>query len=529
VTVDHAGFLHHRHVVNCDPSVAGADRRRRRLALAVVCLCAFTTAIDITITNVALPFIGRDLGADTSELQWVVDAYNIALAGLLLLGGGLADRYGRKKVFLTGFALFGAACAVAAFSRSTEALLAARALMGVGAAGVIAPALAILAVLFPPDERGPAVAAWAGFGAAGLAVGPIAGGVLLDNFWWGSIFLVNVPMVAIGVTLGVRVIPESRRPGAARLDVIGAVLSVAALVILLAGVIEGPATGWTHPFTLVMLAAGVVLSAAFAWWELRARAPMFDLRILQRPAVSAGAVALFVSYVSFTGMLFVVPQHLQDVRGVGVVATGLLLVPFALAFSLGSRRAGRVLDRHGPRRTLVAGLLVMAAGLGALAVLPDAGSSAVVVAGTLVLAGGLALLIAPATTVVINDLPVEKAGDGSSLNMLSRFAGGAFGVALLGSVLASVYASRLATATAGLAAGRAEQSRQSISGALGVARALPGADGTMLATAARHGFDDAAQVAFIVAAAIALAAAALAGRALREAVSPSRSAPGRTR
>jgi EmrB/QacA subfamily drug resistance transporter len=486
----------------------------------VVCLCAFTTAIDITITNVALPFIAKDLKANTTSLQWVVDAYNIVLAGLLLLGGGLADRFGRKKVFLAGYALFGVACALAAFSSSTGALIASRALMGVGAAGVISPALAILAVLYTPDERGPAVASWAMFGAAGLAVGPIAGGLLLDHFSWGSVFLVNVPLVIVGVTAGIRVIPESRKPGAGRLDLVGAVLSVAALGALLAGVIEGPVRGWGDPMTLGLLVVGAVLTAAFAWWELRSTSPMFDLRILARPPVMTGAVALFVAYLCFTGMLFVVPQHLQDVRQVGVVVTGLLLAPFAIFFSIGSSRASGVLGRRGARWTLATGLLILGAGMAALALLPELGASAVVVAGTLVLAGGLALLIAPGTTVVINDLPVEKAGDGSSLNMLSRFAGAAFGVALLGSVLASVYASRIHDATAALSTGSAERARQSIGGALTVAGQLSSGDAHTLTHAARNAFDDAAQAAFLAGAVVALLAAALAMRALRSVGTP---------
>ena len=514
MTLDHAGVLHRKHAPPGSPSPEG-DERRRRLALAVVCLCAFTTAIDITITNVALPFIAKDLKANTTSLQWVVDAYNIVLAGLLLLGGGLADRFGRKKVFLAGYALFGLACALAAFSSSTGALIGARALMGVGAAGVIAPALAILAVLFKPEERGPAVAAWAMFGAAGLAVGPIAGGLLLDHFWWGSVFLVNVPLVVVGVVAGIAVIPESTKPNAGKLDVVGAVLSVAALGSLLAGIIEAPVRGWGDPFTLVLLVAGVVLTIAFARWELRSAAPMFDLRILGRPAVLAGALALFVAYLCFTGMLFLVPQHLQDVRQIGVVATGFLLAPFAIFFSFGSSRASRILERQGARWTLCVGLVVMGAGMAVLALLPQVGAAALVVAGTLVLAGGLALLIAPGPTVVINDLPVEKAGDGSSLNMLSRFAGAAFGVAFLGSVLASVYASRLASATAGLSADDSHRAKQSIGGALTVAAARSRDDARALIHAARSAFDDAAQAAFLAGALLAFVTAVIAARALR--------------
>ncbi|MBV9412135.1 MAG: MFS transporter, partial [Acidimicrobiia bacterium] len=398
---------------------------------------------------------------------------------------------------------------------STGALIAARALMGVGAAGVISPALAIIAVLYAPEERGTAVASWAMFGAAGLAVGPIAGGLLLDHFWWGSVFLVNVPLVVVGVVLGIRVIPESRKPGAGRLDVVGAVLSVAALGVLLAGVIEGPVQGWGDPLTLGMLAVGVLLTFAFARWELRSASPMFDLRILVRPAVMAGAVALSVAYICFTGMLFIVPQHLQEVRQDSVVVSGLLLVPFALFFSIGSSRASGVLERRGARWTLTAGLLILGVGMAVLALIPKFGGSAAVVAGTVVLAGGLALLIAPATTVVINDLPVEKAGDGSSLNMLSRFAGAAFGVAFLGSVLTSVYAARIHDATAALSVGNAKSARLSLSAALTVAGQLSGGSAQALRLAARHAFDDGAQAAFLAGAVVALLAAALAMRALR--------------
>jgi DHA2 family multidrug resistance protein-like MFS transporter len=218
------------HPTHADDTLA-MDPRRRTLALIVLCLCALTTAIDITITNVALPFIGKDLDASVAGLQLVIDAYNIVLAGLLILGGGLADRFGRRRIFLGGYVLFGVSCVLAALSSSTGALIGARIVMGVGAAAVIAPALAIVA--------------WAVFGASGLALGPVIGGVLLAHFWWGSVFLVNVPLVAVGVIVGLFVIPESTKPGADRLDLLGAAFSVAGLGLLLGGVIEGPQQGWT--------------------------------------------------------------------------------------------------------------------------------------------------------------------------------------------------------------------------------------------------------------------------------------------
>ncbi len=414
----------------------------RRVALVVLCLCALTTGLDMTIVNLALPFIARELRASVSELQWVIDAYNIVIAGLLVLGGGLADRYGRKLVFLSGYALFGVACLFAAFSTSSEALIASRTLMGVGAAGVVAPALAIISMLFPPEERAPAIAAFAVFGAAGLAIGPVVGGILLDHFWWGSIFLVNVPIVAAGVIVGLRVIPESRKPAARRLDVLGALLSVFGLGLFLFGVIEGPDRGWLAPEVVAGLAVGIALIVAFVARELRADVPLFDVRILLRRAVSAGSFTLFTAYWIFTGMLFLLPTWLQEVQHESIVTVGLLLVPFAGVFGLLSMRSTAFVARVGERFAISGGLLVCAVGMGLLGLVVHEGAVAAVLA-TVVLAIGMSQLIAPPSTVVMNALPEAEAGDGSSLNMVSRFVGAAIGVAIIGSVFAAVQSHRL--------------------------------------------------------------------------------------
>ena len=414
----------------------------RRVALVVLCLCALTTGLDMTIVNLALPFISRELHASVSELQWVIDAYNIVIAGLLVLGGGLADRYGRKLVFLAGYALFGVVCLFAAFSTSAEALIASRTLMGVGAAGVVAPALAIISMLFPPEERAPAIAAFAVFGAAGLAIGPVVGGILLDHFWWGSIFLVNVPIVAAGVVVGLRVIPESRKPDARHLDVLGALLSVFGLGLFLFGVIEGPDRGWLAPEVVGGLVVGIALIVAFVVRELRADAPLFDVRILLRRAVSAGSFTLFTAYWIFTGMLFLLPTWLQEVQHESIVTVGLLLVPFAGVFGVLSMRSTAFVTRVGERFAISGGLLVCAVGMGLLGLVVHEGAVAAVLA-TIVLAIGMSQLIAPPSTVVMNALPEAEAGDGSSLNMVSRFVGAAIGVAIIGSVFAAVQSHRL--------------------------------------------------------------------------------------
>jgi MFS transporter, DHA2 family, multidrug resistance protein len=514
--VDDHGRLHrHHHEPPTDTAIGG---RSRAVALAVLCLCALTTAVDMTITNVALPFIGHDLDAPTNELQWVVDAYNIVLAGLLVLGGGLADRYGRRRVFLIGYTVFGVACACAAFSGTAELLIASRVLMGIGAAGVIAPALAIIASMYPPEQRAGAISAFVVFGAIGLAVGPIAGGLLLDHFWWGSVFLVNVPVVAVAVVVGARTIPESRAPVPEgvrpSLDVIGAVLSVVGLGALLFGVIEGPARGWTAPGVLAGLVGGAVVIALFVWRELHVRSPLFDVRILRRPVVLTGSITLFIAYVLFTGFLFVVPQYLQDVASESIVAVGLLLVPFAVVFGLCSTRAPAVLARFGARSTIAAGLVVSAIAAVLLAVAVG-GAIVFTVAATAVLGAGLSMLIAPPSTVVMNDVPESKAGDGSSLNMVSRFVGAAVGVAIVGSVLASVYARELSPAVASLPPAQADEAQGSIQGAVEVAQTLPTTAGNALLGAARDAFDRGATVAYVVIAAMAVLAAAWAWVALR--------------
>jgi len=504
------GRLHRHHH---EPPIA-VDGRRRTLALAVLCLCAFTTAVDITITNVALPFIGTELDASTSNLQWVIDAYTIVLAGLLVLGGGMADRWGRRRVFLIGYSIFGIACILAAFSDSVGALIGARIVMGIGAAGVIAPALAIVAALYPPDERATAIGAWAVFGAAGLAAGPVIGGLLLDQFWWGSVFLVNVPVVALGVALGARTIPESRAPTTGPLDLSGALLSVVGLGALLFGIIEGPDRGWGSPEVLGALLGGVALTALFVVRELRARWPLFDVRILTRSVVAAGAVTLFASYFVFNGMLFLLPQYFQGVQGEAIATVGFLLVPFAAVFGVASTRAATVLAGLGPRRTVTLGLAISGVGCALLAVAVDEGIAFSVVASAVV-GAGLSLLIAPASTVVMNDLPESKAGDGSSLNMVSRFVGGAVGVAAVGSVLASIYASKVGDAVSGLSTASADKAQGSIQGGLEVAQSLPAKQGAALADVARDAFDRGATVGYVVLAVLAAVAAVWSWFALR--------------
>lgn len=478
--------------------------RRRTLGFTVLLTCVLVASVDVTVVNVALPDIAKDLGAGTDTLQWVVDAYNIVLAGLLLLGAGLADRLGRKRVFLTGFALFGLASLVAAFAPSAGVLIGARAGMGIGAAMFIAPSLAILATLFPPEERSRAIAVWAIVGAVGIALGPVLGGFLLTHFWWGSAFLVNVPVVVVGVVLGVRVLPESRRPGDRRLDVVGAVLSVAGLGTTLFGVIEGPSRGWGAPEVVLSLVVGIGLVVAFVLWERRCPAPMFDVRVLARPVVAMGAGSLFLTYVAFTSMLFLVPQYLTSVHDLGIEVVGLLLLPFAVAFGVASSRVSAAMARRGAGTLVARGLFGLALGAALLAVAPHRGGVVLVVVGTTVCGLGLALLITPASTVVMNDLPDEQAGEGSATNMLSRYLGASVGVAVIGTVFAATFARAVTARVTELDRGDLRAARRSVRVALDRAGELGGPAGARVADEVREAFGVAMTAAFAAVAVVCL-------------------------
>ncbi len=514
-SVHDLGRLHTNHADHEDAEPIGGTERA--VALSILCMCALIAGIDMTITNVALPYIARAFDAPTSELQWTVDSYNIVLAGFLVLGGALADRHGRKLVFLVSFVIFGAGSAAAAFSPNIAALIAARAVMGLGAAGFTAPALAIVAAMYPPEERGRAISAFVVFGATGLAVGPIAGGFLLDHFWWGSVFLVNVPLIVIGVYLGIRTIPESRAPepegGWKRLDMLGAFMSVVALGALLFGVIEGPNRGWADPLVITGIVVGVVVLVLFVRRELTESRPLFDVRILARPAVASGSITLFMAYLLFNTFLFLTPQYLQDVRSESIVAVGLLFLPFTVTFGIASLQSQKVLSTLGRAVTIPTGLLTSALASVWLAISLSRSVWMMAVASML-FGVGLSLLIAPPSTVVMNGIPPDKAGDGSSLNFVSRSTGAAVGVAIVGSILASVYDGRLGDVTASLDSSQTQAVEGSIQGALETAASLSSSAGGALTDTARDAFDAGASAGFYTAAALAVIAAVVAWFAL---------------
>jgi EmrB/QacA subfamily drug resistance transporter len=468
-----------------------------------------TLGFDATILNVALPTLATALHAGTGELQWIVDAYVLVFAGLLLPAGALGDRIGRKRLLVGGLVLFGLASAAATFVTQAGGLIAARAVMGLGAAILTPITLALLPVLFPPAERARAIAiATMGMG-IGVPLGPVVGGWLLRHFWWGSVFAVNVPIAALAMVAVLVLVPESKDPTPRPADLLGGLLSTVGLVSLVYGVIEAPARGWADPTVLVALAAGVVVLALFGRRERGTAYPMIDLRLFRRPRFLWGTVAATLATFTLYGLLFVLPQQLQEVLGFDALGTGVRLLPLMAGLFLGAGLTEKLVVRLGSRAPIAAGLLLVGAGLGLGSTTGVADGYGFAATWLAVVGVGVGVALAPAMDAVLGELPPERSGAGTALTMTLRQVGGALGVALLGSVLASAYTNRLDLGGQHLA-GRpgpvAAAARDSVAGAVQAAGQLGDA---ALALSARAAYVHAMDVVLAVCAALAIAGAGL--------------------
>jgi len=440
----------------------------RYWVLGALMLSMIVVGLDSTVLNVALPTLATQLHATTSQLQWIVDAYLLVLGGLMLPLGALADRVGRKPVLVAGVVVFTLGSLTAAYVTSPGWLIATRAVMGMGAAVVLTVPLAVLPTIFTPAERPRAIATMMVAMGLGLPLGPIVGGWLLQHFWWGSVFLINVPIGVLALVALALLLPGSRDTAAGRTDLVGAALSTAGLVALVYGVVEAPERGWTSGAVLGLGGLGVVLLAGFAWWESRVTDPMIDLTLLGRPRFGWGTACATIASFAMLGMLFVIPLYLQAVRGNDPLGTGLRLLPMIAGLIMGARIGERATVRLGNRVPVVAGLGVIVAALGW-------GSTVAVdtvylpIACWLALLGlGMGLTMTPAMDAALGEVPPERSGSGSALTMALRQVGGALGVAVLGSVLNAVYTQRLDVT--GLPAGAAATARESVAAGLAVAR-----------------------------------------------------------
>jgi EmrB/QacA subfamily drug resistance transporter len=484
--------------------------RRRWWILAVHIVSLFTVNLDNTVLNVALPTLARDLHAGTSALQWMVDAYVLVFAGLLVVAGGLGDRFGRRRVLLVGLAIFGAGSLASAFAPSSDVLIGLRAFMGIGGALIVPSTLSVTATVFSSEERPKAIAIWTGVSGLGIVAGPLIAGWLLEHFGWGSIFLLNVPVVLVSVVGVLALVPEGRATGAPRLDLPGAGLSVAGLVGLVYGVIEAPANGWTSPLELAVFALTSLFFAGFVLRELRAPEPLVDVRLFRAPAFAAAMVAMLLTSFGLFGSMFFLSQYLQGVLAFGTMETGLAILPLAVALAIFSPLGMTAMRVIGTRSTVAAGLAAVAIGLVVLR-LAGAAAGYAPVAVTLFLVGaGMGLAASPITVVIIRSLPRGKQGVASALTSTARELGGALGVAILGSIAAPVYTSGVASAAALLPGQAGQAVRDSLTGALVVAGQLPAPFGDALATTARSSFADGMGVAVLVGAGVAFVGAAFA-------------------
>jgi EmrB/QacA subfamily drug resistance transporter len=491
---------------------AGPNPRRWQI-LAVLCVSLFVIVMDNTIVNVALPTLARELDAGTSSLQWIVDAYTLVFAGLLLAAGGLGDRFGRKGALLAGLALFGAFSAAGAFVSSSGQLISARAFMGVGAALIFPTTLAIVVNVFTePRERAAAIGIWTAIAGVGVALGPISGGWLLEHFSWGSVFLVNVPVTLAGIAGTLVLVPRSRDPRAPRLDLPGLGLSIAGVTLLVWSLIEAPSHGWISAITIGGIAGAVALLSVFAWWELRTPAPLLDVHLFRNMRFTAASLAITLGFFALFGFIFLVTQYLQLVKGYSALQAGVRTLPFALAMVVAAVTSPKVVQRVGTKLVVATGLTLMAGGF-AIASTNDASTPYSVIASAMILMGfGLGSAAAPATESILASLPREKAGVGSAVNDTTREIGGTLGVAVLGSIMASVYGGRILDALSGtpLPAGLRTAAGDSLAAALQIAGDVGGAAGRGIALAAQDAFVHAFQIGSVVTGGVALVGAVLA-------------------
>lgn len=486
-------------------------RNRPIPALAVICLSVFVISVDATIVNVALPTLSRQLGADTAQLQWIVDAYTLVMSGLLLSAGSLSDRYGRRGGLSLGLAIFAITSGIAAQANSTDALIAARAAMGVGAAVIFPTTLGLITNIFTdPIPRAKAIGLWAAMVGVGVAVGPISGGWLLEHFWWGAIFLVNIPIAALAIIGGTLCVPTSRDPAAPRVDVPGLILSAVGISALVYTVIEAPTWGWTSTRAATGYAVAITVLAGFALWERRSTHPMLDVSVFSNRRFSGGSLAVTAGFLTLFGFIFVITQYFQFIKDYTAFQSGVRLLPVAGSIALASIAGPRLVERAGSTAVVVAGLTVFAAGLAWASTADAATPYGQIAMQMLLLGSGLGLTTAPATEAIMGSLSADQAGVGSAVNDTTRELGGTLGVAIAGSVFASVYSDRLDSAGT-LTGLPAEAMSHSMALAHKVIEQLPAERAGQVRDAVNHAFLAGLQVSALVCAGIALGAAIVVG------------------
>jgi EmrB/QacA subfamily drug resistance transporter len=490
---------------------------RRWKTLAVLCASLVIVIVGNTVLNVALPTLQLPssqggIGASNTDIQWIVDAYALVFAGLLFTAAALGDRFGRKGALQAGLIVFGIGSLIGVFADTSGLLIASRAIMGIGAAFVMPSTLSILANVFPARERAKAIAIWAGISGAGAAIGPVASGLLLEHFWYGSVFLVNLPIIAAALAAGWILVPKSRDTSETPLDPLGALLSILGLGALVYAIIEAPHHGWVSGESALWFGAAALFLLGFIWWEWRNRHPMLDLRLFRNPrfAVSSGGITLV--FFAMFGSFFMLTQYLQGVIGYSPLGAALRLLPFSAVMMIVAPNTPKLVGRLGANRVGFIGLMLVATGMAGTALLFDVDASYwVIVAVILPLAAGMAMTMTPMTTQLMAAVPRDRAGMGSATNDTTRELGGALGVAVLGSLLTGQFSSGVESAVSGLDPAIRDQAEGGLGGVFGlVARGLIPDElvGPLVATA-KESFVDGLALATTVAAVVVVIAAVL--------------------
>ena len=492
----------------------------RSLVLAVLCLCAFAVNVDTTLVNVALPTLVRELDAGTRELQWIVDAYTLTFAALVLAFGALSDRYGRREALVAGLVVYGTGNLLASLTDGATALIATRAVMGVGAAIIFPTTLSIIVQVFTDRAaRAQAIGLWGASTGLAVALGPIVGGALLESSSWQATFAVKVPVALAAIALVVAVVPTSKDPSTPRLDLPGLVLSALAIGLVVFAVIEAPEAGWTSGQTVATFAAGAAAIAGFVWWEGRTRSPMLDLGLFRSARFSAASASVTVAFFALAGFIFLITQYFQFLKGYGPLETGVRLLPVATFVALTSVLGTKLAVRIGNKLVISTGLGLLAIAYAWISTVAVETSYAEIAAQMVVLGSGMGLTGAPATESIMGAVSKAKAGIGSGINDTTRELGATLGVAVIGSVYASLYAARLdGGVLAGLPAEAEEAAGESIGAAVIAASELTaaGAGGAaaQLQAATAAGFFDGLQAGCLVAAGVCLAGAVFCAVAL---------------
>lgn len=481
--------------------------RRRWLLLGVMCLSLVMVVMSVSGLNVAIPSMQQGLDATASQLQWIIDAYALVFAALLLPAGAIGDRFGRKNALLFGLVVFAVGSGFSGVADDAAQVIVGRVITGVGAAFVMPATLSLLTSIFPPHERRRAIAVWAGFAGAGGALGPIVSGALLEKFWWGSALLVNIPIVAAVVVAVAVFSPNSRDPEATPLDPLGALLSLIGLGALVFAIIEGPEEGWTSPLILIGFVVAILGLAAFMFWEVRARHPMLPLPLFKDRRLSVGSGVVTAAFFVMFGLFFLFAQYLQFVRGYSPLLAGLSTLPLAVTLVIIAPRSALLAEKLGTGPVMASGFVLVAAGFAVLVVIGPSTPYLVLGISMVLLGAGMSLTAAPATGSIMSAVPQAKAGVGSAINDTTREVGGALGIALLGSIANAVYRSSVDLDVLGVPPPVLEQARESIGAAVTIADRVPGAEA--LVGPAGDAFTQAFNVTCAVAVVVTLVSAAV--------------------